>query len=145
MVQFSIVDATIMVHGMEIIPLFDVPHLFKCLRNNLLTKDLEFDVDEKKKEENRSFDSWSHIQIAYEIDAHGPEKRRLKKVTACHMYENKMKKMSVSHATQILSLSMANEVDRQATSKGIDFFDILRILNLIKKGCPRFVCFFLRY
>ena len=33
---------TIVVDGHEIIQLFDPPHLLKCIRNNLLTKDLEF-------------------------------------------------------------------------------------------------------
>ncbi|XP_043470973.1 uncharacterized protein LOC122504119 isoform X3 [Leptopilina heterotoma] len=35
-------------YDMEIIPLFDPPHMIKCSRNNLIDKDLEFNFDPKK-------------------------------------------------------------------------------------------------
>jgi len=35
------------INNQEIIPLFDPPHLLKCLRNNLLTKNLMFTCKDK--------------------------------------------------------------------------------------------------
>lgn len=49
--------------GQEIIPLFDVPHLLKGLRNNLITKDLNFTYENKQKKA-----SWKHIIQFYEFD-----------------------------------------------------------------------------
>lgn len=42
----------IMIEGVEIIVVFDVGHLDKCDRNNLLTKHLEIDFKEALKNKN---------------------------------------------------------------------------------------------
>ncbi|KAK9685299.1 hypothetical protein QE152_g38152 [Popillia japonica] len=51
------------VDGKEIVPLFDYPHLMKCIRNNLLTKDLVYSY---KGIERRA--SWQHIINLYNWD-----------------------------------------------------------------------------
>lgn len=47
----------------NIIPLYDVPHLLKGLRNNLVSKDLHFTYDKKK-----MIASWKHLIQFYELD-----------------------------------------------------------------------------
>ena len=40
MLKIFITEETILVHEEELIPFFDTPHVFKGIRNNLLTKNL---------------------------------------------------------------------------------------------------------
>lgn len=86
------------------VPLFDYPHIFKCIRNNWLNKDLEIHFDNKNKAVDRKICSWSHIEVAYEIDVFGPQQERsLPKWTKDHVYELNINKMKVKSATQIFS------------------------------------------
>lgn len=85
----------------EIVPLFDPPHLLKCMRNNLITKHLSFiDNDGIKR-----IAKWSHVTQLYELDKNESiiGDRINPKLTDGHIYINKMKKMKVSHAAQIFS------------------------------------------
>lgn len=84
----------------EIIPLFDAPHLLKGIRNNLLTKNLKFKKDLKIREAR-----WSHLRQFYELDLQQSTigDRLAPKLTDSHIYVEKIKKMKVSHATQIFS------------------------------------------
>lgn len=109
-----------MIDDTAVIPLYDYPHLFKCLRNNLLTKDLELDFEENKKEEERIFVSWKHIILAYEIDVHATSRveRRLPKLTHAHVYEEYLKKMRVKYCTQVMSNSGANEIEQLSIKNG---------------------------
>lgn len=52
-----------LVENVEILPVFDPPHLLKCVRNNLLTKDVSFTY----RCENHTA-SWRHIRILFEFD-----------------------------------------------------------------------------
>lgn len=100
--------------------MYDIPHIFKCIRNNLLTKDLEINVGQKGKNVERKFVSWKHVITAYEIDLYGPRKeRRLNKITDAHIYKKDIKKMSVIHMAQVFSSTFANEIEDQAKKKGI--------------------------
>jgi len=82
----------------EIIPIYDVPHLTKCLRNNL-TKDLEFIMNGKKLQA-----SWDHIIELFNIDKTNEnyEIRALPKLTEAHVYPYKQK-MKVCLATQVFN------------------------------------------
>lgn len=52
--------------GQEIVPLYDPPHLLKCMRNNLITKNLKFtDRDGKNR-----VAKWDHIVQLNELDKH---------------------------------------------------------------------------
>jgi len=85
----------------EIIPLFDPPHMLKCLRNNLLTKNLKFICKDKVQRVAK----WSHITQLYEMDKSESVigDRMNPKLTDAHIYGDKMKKMKVSHAAQVFS------------------------------------------
>ena len=108
-----------MVHDMEIIPLYDPPHLFKCIRNNLLNKDLEYDWDLKKSEGERTFAEWNHAVLAYEIDVFGNGRiRSMKKITDQHVYPHLIEKMSVTHCYQMLSNTVASTIQALAGVPG---------------------------
>lgn len=87
--------------GDEIVPLFDPPHLLKCMRNNLLTKNLKF-VDINGIER---LAKWEYIIKFYELDKNEAVigDRINPKLTDAHVYVDKMKKMKVSLAAQIFS------------------------------------------
>ena len=59
----------------------------------------------------RNFAKWEHIKTAYDIDVYGPDQNeKFTKLTEEHITANKLKKMSVHHATQILSETVGNEI-----------------------------------
>lgn len=85
------------IDNMEIVPLYDVPHLFKGIRNNLLTKDLHFEIDDIQK-----IARWEHIQQFYLLDS--MEATRLcPKLSDQNIYPDKMNKMKVSTMAQVFS------------------------------------------
>lgn len=96
----------ILINDQEIIPLFDVPHLIKGIRNNLLNKDVIY--SDKNGTKNVK---WEYFQQIFAADkAHG-ELRLLPKITREHVDPTKIKKMRVKHAVQVLSHSMAVATD----------------------------------
>lgn len=62
----------------QIVHIFDVPHLIKCVRNNLLTKDLVFSMNGEK---GRA--KWSHIEELYSVDNALPDCKMLPRLTDC--------------------------------------------------------------
>lgn len=84
----------------DIVPLYDVPHLLKGLRNNLVSKDLNFEYEGEKHTA-----AWKHIIQFYEFDKNqSTEGDRLTlKLTDCHVYPAKLKKMKVANAAQVFS------------------------------------------
>ena len=115
---FLFPDNTFIVHDVKMIPLYDPPHLLKCIRNNLADKNLEFQYPDQT-ENTRKFANWEHIIIAYEIDIHENKlDRTMRKLTDRHVFLNKMKKMSVKHATQVLSRTFAAYIKALAGGKG---------------------------
>lgn len=96
----------IIIDGKEIIPLFDVPHLLKGMRNNLLNKDMEY-----KNENQLKTIKWEYFQRIFEADKSHGELRLLPKLTREHVDPEKIKKMKVKIAAQIFSHSMAVAAD----------------------------------
>lgn len=95
------------VNSKEIIPLFDVPHLIKGLRNNIIDKDLKYkDVNGMER-----ILKWEYFKQVYEADISRGELRFLHKITKEHIDIKFMKKMKVKTATQLLSHSMAVTTD----------------------------------
>ncbi|CAH2094612.1 unnamed protein product [Euphydryas editha] len=93
------------VQGQEIVPIYDVPHLLKGLRNNLLTKDMIYkDFNDEGKE--KVF-KWHYLQQLYAADKSFGELRYLHKVTEEHINRDKLKKMRVKTAAQVFSHSVA--------------------------------------
>lgn len=85
-------------NGNKIFAFFDVPHLFKSIRNNLLSgtfklfdKIISFDI----------------IKRTYEIDKSSQTARTLPKITDKHISPNAFEKMSCNLALQIFSNTMA--------------------------------------
>ena len=83
--------------GVGVVALFDVPHLFKCVRNTMLNYDIT--VDERTAK-------WSHIVSLFEADRNR-SLRAVPKLKSMHLRPDAFKKMSVSLATQVLSRSVA--------------------------------------
>ena len=98
-------DGTSILHGMEIIPLYDATHLIKCVRNNLLDKNLEFDWDPRKCEKEKKFAEWEHVITAYEIDTFsGNNVRHVPKLTVKNVYPKRINKMSVMSIIELVNL-----------------------------------------
>jgi len=106
----------------DIIPLYDVPHLLKGLRNNLVSKDLHFTYDDKK-----MIASWKHLIQFYEMDKNQSTggDRLAPKLTDNHIYPKKMKKMKVSCAAHVFSQRVG------AIMKRLPF-----MLNTSNEECP---------
>ncbi|CAI6354012.1 unnamed protein product [Macrosiphum euphorbiae] len=81
----------------KIFHLFDPPHLLKGIRNNLLTKNVSFDMDGKK------VASWRDIMNLYELDSSIPDVKMLPRLTKEHVVPNEIRKMKVRNAAQVLS------------------------------------------
>nr|CAI5819814.1 unnamed protein product [Callosobruchus analis] len=94
------------INGQEIVPLYDIPHLFKGCRNNLLTKNLHFRLDGIAK--------WVHLQQFYELDASDPSLRMCSKLTDTQINPNKVNKMKVTICTQVFSHSVGSLMNRIA-------------------------------
>lgn len=90
------------IHGKIIIPIFDVPHLIKGIRNNLITKDLVYKSNNTVKTVK-----WEYFQKVYAADKSYGELRLLDKLTEEHINPDKINKMRVKSATQIFSHSVA--------------------------------------
>lgn len=82
---------------LKIIHLYDPPHLLKGIRNNMLNKNVVFTTNGEQKEA-----SWEHILNLYEIDSNITI-RMLPRLTLEHVDRNKIKKMKVRNAAQVLS------------------------------------------
>lgn len=82
----------------KIVHLFDVPHLMKCIRNNLLNKDLNFTIDGVKRTAK-----WDHLIQLYKEDSEIPDSKMLPRLTDCHILPHKITKMKVKCATQVFS------------------------------------------
>ncbi|KAK9728642.1 THAP domain [Popillia japonica] len=124
--------------------IFDVPHLFKTIRNNLL--DADFIYDNKKV-------SFGDVRVVYSIDKASKTGKALPKLSDIHINPNNFQKMNVRLAVQVLSHSVSaairtaketgelNTATADNTANFIelinDTFDILnsRILNSKKKYC----------
>ncbi|KAF0298256.1 hypothetical protein FJT64_004373 [Amphibalanus amphitrite] len=90
-------DGSYRVGGQDVAALFDVPHLFKCLRNALLRYDVTVDGHVV---------SWNHLMALY----HWDRCRKLQaapKLKMLHFRPTPFKKMSVKLATQVMSRSVA--------------------------------------
>lgn len=78
------------VNNQKIIPLYDVPHLLKGLRNNLLTKNMTY-VDYEDGNKTKIV-KWEYLQQLYAADKSFGELRCLQKLTEEHINPEKIKK-----------------------------------------------------
>uniref|UniRef100_A0A1E1WCZ7 THAP-type domain-containing protein n=1 Tax=Pectinophora gossypiella TaxID=13191 RepID=A0A1E1WCZ7_PECGO len=85
-----------LLNNKKIYYIFDVPHLIKCLRNNLLTNN--FVYDDKKV-------TWEHIHVLYS-EQHKKKLKLIPKITEAHVKPNKNQKTRVKYAADIFSNSV---------------------------------------
>ncbi|KAF0294127.1 Transposable element P transposase [Amphibalanus amphitrite] len=85
------------VGGQEVVALFDVPHLFKCLRNALLNYDVTVEG---------TVVSWNHLMALFHWDR-SRKLRAAPKLRMLHLRPTPFKKMRVKLATQVMSRSVA--------------------------------------
>lgn len=96
------------INNIEVIPLYDVPHIFKGIRNNLLTKDLHYCNDGQQK-----IAKWDHIMQFYYLDTE-EENRICHKLSDSHVLRHKINKMKVKMCTQVFSNKVGSLIDRIA-------------------------------
>ncbi|XP_044758448.1 uncharacterized protein LOC123316450 isoform X2 [Coccinella septempunctata] len=87
-----------LIKSKEVVPLFDTPHLFKGLRNNMLTKDLHFTLNGQKK-----IAKWDHIVNFYNLNMSNPNVKINNKLSDAHVIPGKINKMKVKLCTQVFS------------------------------------------
>lgn len=87
-----------LLNGSKIVALFDVPHLFKSIRNNLISG--MFKLNEK-------IINFDIIKQTFKIDSGSASGRVLTKITERHLNPNDFEKMSCKLALQVFSKTMA--------------------------------------
>lgn len=89
----------ISVFDQEFVHMFDPPHLCKGIRNNLLTKRLQY-LDPVTREVKHAL--WSVVERLYDMNT------KVGKLTEEHVRAAKIKKMRVKYAAQVFSKSVAD-------------------------------------
>lgn len=121
-------DPHFMVGEKRMYSIFDVPHLVKSLRNNLLNGD--FIVGQKQI-------SFKDIVTVYNIDKKNAKSKALPTLTDSHVFPNSFQKMSVKRAVQIFSNSVAaaiktciisGELQSETASDTAEFIDFINKL-----------------
>jgi hypothetical protein len=92
-------DNIINIEGIKVIPLYDPPHLMKCIRNNLLTKDCKYMLEDNVTKVAK----WSNVIQTYFIDKSRGLDGFLDKIKDSHVIPEKIKKMRVLYCTQVFS------------------------------------------
>lgn len=113
------------IDGRKIYYIFDVPHLIKCVRNNLMKYNFEF---------NGKIACWDDIHKCYQLDKQ-KDFRCAPKLTDSHLSPNNFQKQKVRLATQVLSNSVKAAVETY-TKEGtlnphdgtVDFIDTMNKL-----------------
>lgn len=95
----------ILINGQEIVPLYDPPHLLKGIRNNLMTKNLEYTINGVKKNAK-----WSHLKLLLNENPGYKGVRLIPKLTEYHVNPLKMNKQKVKLASQIFSRTVASNM-----------------------------------
>lgn len=91
-------------NGYKIYTLFDIPHLIKSIRNNLMNENISFETECGQ----NLIASWQDIQLLFNIDSKSTTYRATPKLTYKHIHPNNFQKMRVKLATQIFSRSVSN-------------------------------------
>lgn len=87
------------IDGEKVFFMYDVPHLIKSVRNNLLNHKSIRTPDGAAK--------WQHLQTIFAEDEKSDLIKRCPKLTLSHISPNSFEKMKVSYATQVLSKTVA--------------------------------------
>lgn len=93
------------INNQEIVPLYDPPHLLKCVRNNLITKNLQYVTDNKSRTAK-----WKHIELLHKENPGYKGIRLIPKLTDNHVVPSKISKMKVKLASQLFSQTVASNM-----------------------------------
>ncbi|CAK1591187.1 unnamed protein product [Parnassius mnemosyne] len=127
-----------MLQDRKIYYIFDVPHLIKCIRNNLLSNDFIY---------KGKLISWEYIEELYAKQKQ-KDLRLIPKVTEKHINPNNFQKMRVKYAAQIFSRSVFAAISVLVSNRSLpedaqytgDFMqeinNIFDVLNSSKVSCP---------
>ena len=118
------IDNTIFVDEHEIVHIFDPPHLLKCLRNNLLKKDLNYTWESKSRKA-----SWSHIETAFKIDKYDGIFRLLKKLTDADIYPKDKQEMRVNLCKNVFSFDGKQEMNKEGEDTALLLYLIDKIFD----------------
>ncbi|CAG9829804.1 unnamed protein product [Diabrotica balteata] len=99
-----------LIDGVEVIPLYDPPHLLKGIRNNFFNKSVKF-----KWRKNIEVATWAHINQLYDLEDKDYDYKLCPKLTESHV--KNLKKMKVSIAAQTLSNTVAAAMKKLASSQ----------------------------
>lgn len=101
-------------NDVEIVHLYDPPHLMKGIRNNMLNKNLRVHDKPVKKEIEEALASWDVYKVTHQVDAYSTSSAEpeLHKITEAHVEISKLHKMSVKHMAQVFSDAMADKIDK---------------------------------
>lgn len=105
---------------LKLVHIYDVPHLIKCIRNNLITKNLVFTIDNDVK-----CAKWSHLVDLYNEDNAIPDCKMLPRLTDQHIIPDKILKMKVKNATQVFSQRVSSTMNFLACKN-----DVYNITNI---------------
>jgi len=105
---------------LKLVHIYDVPHLIKCIRNNLITKNLVFTIDNDVK-----YAKWSHLVDLYNKDNAIPDCKMLPRLTDQHIIPDKILKMKVKNATQVFSQRVSSTMNFLACKN-----DVYNITNI---------------
>ncbi|VEN58396.1 unnamed protein product, partial [Callosobruchus maculatus] len=89
------------IDGAEIVPIYDVPHLLKCIRNILH----QYKISYSWRAGGEKTATWDHIRQVYELEDPAVEYKLCHKLTDAHIANSK--KMKVSIAAQVMSARVA--------------------------------------
>jgi len=127
--MFSLLGATynnpsVDINGQKLFLIYDMPHLIKSIRNNLLDGNIKI--------ENKLI-SFSDIKRAYEMDIKSKTARAMCKITPAHIAPNAFQKMSCKLAIQILSRSVAASIKTCIATGELKTNTALDTANFIEK------------
>ena len=109
----------------KIVALFDIPHLYKSLRNNLLKGDFLY---------NDKVISFNDVREAYKVDKEKVKARLMPKLSDGHLRPNTFQKMNVRLAVQVFSHSVSagirtcietGEIKSTTAKDTADFLELL--------------------
>lgn len=127
------VGSVITIKGHDIVPIFDVPHLAKTFRNNLMNKNMTVPReavvpsggDKPRASDGKTpaaFATWDVVRLAYMQDAFRVTgDRKLPHLHENHVNPAIVNKLRVCHAMYILSKSLSSFIKGQTSSKIFSF------------------------
>jgi len=100
---------------LKLVHIYDVPQLIKCIRNNLITKNLVFTIDNDVK-----CAKWSHLVDLYNEDNAIPDCKMLPRLTDQHyIISDKILKMKVKNVTQVFSQGVSSTMNFLACKNNV--------------------------